>query len=286
MIQKILFWLKVSRPGLWFATLWLYFLPTSQVNEIWTSLPFWLGLFYVTFPLNFLVYGWNDMVDIETDAINPRKDSFWFGAKGTKTQLQKLWQPMIAVHLVYGSVLFYFVGWKMLLLLLVFVIINGAYNLPKHGLRGRPPLELLCQVGYVITAYFSVLLNDVENLPWETYLYLLLFAWQSHLIGEVMDIEPDRKSGRKTTATVLGMKNTKLLIIGIVTIEVLMLAYIFNDLIFAAMLGAGLIWLILDLFFIYKTKTYTIQQMKLFGAMSNVVAIASMVYVWYSGCLL
>jgi hypothetical protein len=52
------------------------------------------------------------------------------------------------------------------------------------------------------------------------------------------------------------------------------------------MLGAGLIWLILDLFFIYKTKTYTIQQMKLFGAMSNVVAIASMVYVWYSGCLL
>ena len=75
-IKKLFFWLKVSRPGLWFATIWLYLLPTSQMDGIWTSIPFWIGLVYVTFPLNFLVYGWNDMVDIETDALNPRKDSF------------------------------------------------------------------------------------------------------------------------------------------------------------------------------------------------------------------
>ncbi|MEM6965144.1 MAG: hypothetical protein AAF573_10275 [Bacteroidota bacterium] len=62
--------------------------------------------------------------------------------------------------------------------------------------------------------------------------------------------------------------------------------YIFQDVVFGGMLGIGLIWLILDLFFIYKTKTYTVGQMKLFGALSNVVALASMAYVWYSGCLL
>ena len=284
--STLLFWLKVSRPGLWFATLWLYLLPTSQMDNIWTSSSFWIGFVYVTFPLNFLVYGWNDMVDRETDLLNPRKDSFWFGARGTAAQLEKLWQPMLVIHALYGSFLLYLVGWKMLVLLLVFVVINGAYNLPKNGLRSRPPLELLCQVGYVLTALFSVYINETPNLPWQTYLYLLFFAWQSHLIGEVMDIEPDSQAGRRTTATILGVKGTKLLIIGIVLVEVLMLIFVFKDVVFGGMLAIGLIWLLLDLFFIYKAKTYSVNQMKLFGAMSNVVAIASMGYVWWSGCLL
>lgn len=285
-LPTLLFWLKVSRPGLWFATLWLYLLPTSQMEGIWTSIPFWIGFVYVTFPLNFLVYGWNDMVDRETDAINPRKDSFWFGAKGSPEQLAKLWQPMLVLHLLYGSLLFYVVGWKMLILLGAFVLINGAYNLPENGLRNRPPFELLCQVGYIMTATFSVLINETAPLPWQTYLYLLLFAWQSHLIGEVMDIEPDKKAGRRTTATILGMYLTKLLIIGIVLVEVGMLFFVFKDFIFGSMLSLGLIWLLLDLIFIYKTQTYSVPQMKLFGAMSNAVAIISMIYVWYSGCLI
>ena len=286
MLQQLLFWLKVSRPGLWFATVWLYMLPTGQMDEVWTSLPFWIGLFYVTFPLNFLVYGWNDMVDIETDKINPRKDSFWFGARGTEEQLVELWKPMLAVQLLIGPVLLYFVGWKMLWLLLTFVIINGLYNLPKHGLRSRPPLELLCQVGYVITALFSVYMNDAAHLPWQTYLYLLLFSVQSHLIGEVMDIEPDKKAGRKTTATILGMQKTKLLIISIVVVEVMLLFFVFKTYIFGGMLLCGLIWLLLDLFFIYKNKNYSLTQMKLFGMLSNVLGLVSMSYVWYSGCLL
>jgi hypothetical protein len=85
-----LFWLKVSRPGLWFQTLWLYTLPTARLPEILSSGTFWLGLIYVTFPLNFLVYGWNDIVDYENDRENPRKDSFLFGARGSREQLARL----------------------------------------------------------------------------------------------------------------------------------------------------------------------------------------------------
>ena len=286
MLQQVLFYLKVSRPGLWFATVWLYLLPTSQVDTIWTSIPFWIGLVYVTFPLNFMVYGWNDMVDIDTDQFNPRKDSFWFGAKGTPEQLQNLWRPILIVQILFVPILIYFAGWQFLGLITAFVIINGLYNLPQKGLRSRPPLELLCQVGYVMTATFSVFINQVSNLPYLTYFYLLLFAWQSHLIGEVMDIEPDRKANRRTTATLLGMKKTKLLIIGVVLIEVGLLLFVYKDFIFGGMLAIGLLWLVLDLFWIYKTKTYTVEQMRLFGLMSNVVALASMIYVWYSGCLL
>ena len=101
-----------------------------------------------------------------------------------------------------------------------------------------------------------------------------------------MDIEPDRQSGRTTTATILGMKKTKLLIIAIVAGEIILLLAIFKDYIFGGMLVLALIWLLLDLFVIYKTQTYTLAQMKLFGLLSNVVAIVSMAYVWYSACLL
>jgi len=285
-LNHLIFYLKVSRPGLWFATIWLYLLPTSQLTDIWSSIPFWLGFFFVCFPLNFLVYGWNDMVDREIDLVNPRKDSFLFGARGTEEQLDKLKWAIAGVHCICLPVFLYFTDWRMLMLYAGIIIINGLYNLPENGLRSRPPLELLCQIGYLLVAPFSILVNDLSALPWITYFYLLLFAWQSHLMGEVMDIIPDREAGRKTTATVLGIVKTKWLIISIVVVEVSLLFLVFKDFIFGGMLALGLIWLLLDLLFIYKNKRYTLFQMKLFGIMSNLVAVASMAYVWWSGCLL
>lgn len=284
LLKKLIFYLKVSRPGLWFATIWLYILPTSHL-DIWNSTPFWYGLFYICFPLNFLVYGWNDIVDQKTDALNPRKDTFWFGAKGTPKQLKKLWIPIFITQLVFYPYIVYIGGIKMLGLLLAFTIINGLYNLPKHGLRSHPPLELLCQIGYLLIVPLSIWINQTENIPWTTYFYLLLFAFQSHLIGEVMDIEPDRKAKRKTTATVIGMKKTKLLIILIVAAEVTLLFTVYQEYIFGSMLAIGLIWLLIDLFLVFKTNTYSLAQMKLFGLMSNILAVVSMAYVWYSGCL-
>jgi len=285
-IKQALFYLKVSRPGLWFATIWLYLLPTSQMSDIVYSLNFWVGLFYICFPLNFLVYGWNDIADYEIDKQNPRKDSFWFGARGSKTQLHHLWKPILISQLIFGPILIYFSGYWMALVLIASVLINWLYNLPKYGLRTHPPFELICQVGYLLVVPISVLINHTAMLPWQTYFYLLLFAIQSHLIGEVMDIEPDRKSGRKTTATVIGMFYTKLLIICIVSLEVGLLFGVFKDFFFGGILAFGLLWLLIDLFIIYKSQRYTLQQMKLFAAMSNLVAIVSMAYVWYSGCLL
>lgn len=285
-MNKFIFWFKTSRPGLWFATLWLYLLPTSQMNDIWSSVPFWIGIIYVCFPMNFLVYGWNDFVDVEADKNNPRKDSFMFGAKGIPSQVQTLPKAIFISQILTLPVLIYFCGPYFILIYLAFLLINGLYNLPSGGLRSKPPLELLCQIGYLLIVPVSIMLNDTAALSYWSYFYLLLFAWQSHLIGEVMDIVPDAEAGKTTTAVKIGMFKTKLIIIGIVALEVLLLLIIFKDIVFAAILGIGLVWLILDLFFIYKTKNYSLQEMKLFGYMSNLIAVISMGYVWWSGCLL
>lgn len=276
----------MSRPGLWFATIWLYLLPTAQLEAVWGSWTFWYGLWYVSFPLNFLIYGWNDIVDQPTDAVNPRKDSYWFGARGSKAQLQNLWKAVLITQLLFYPVLVWLEGFRMLLLLAAVVLINALYNLPKAGLRSRPPLELLCQIGYLLVVPLSIWLNDTSGLPWQTYVYLFLFAIQSHLMGEVMDIVPDRKAGRTTTATLIGTKKTKLLIILVVAAEVSLLYGVYQEFIFGSMLAVGLLWLIIDLSLIFKTKVYTLWQMKLFAFSSNLLALISMSYVWWSGCLL
>lgn len=256
------------------------------MDEVWQEPAFWLGLLYVTFPLNLMVYGWNDVVDYEADKENPRKDTYLFGAKGSKDQLDKLWKWIVLFQLLFTIPLCYYMGYYFLLLLLAFVIINGLYNFPGRGLRSMPPLELLCQIGYLIILLMSIALNQTEQLPWQAYVYLTLFAWQSHLIGEVMDIVPDRLVGKSTTATYLGIFKTKMLIICLISIEVAMLYFVFGDAFFAGLLALGLIWLLVDLFFVFGSKRYSLGQLKLFAYASNIMGLVSMSYVWYSGCLL
>jgi len=266
--------------------LWLYLLPTSGHPELLSTIPFWLGLFYVSFPLNFLVYSWNDSVDIETDALNPRKDSFWFGARGTKEQLAQIWKPNLLIQGILLPLLVYYAGFQVLLIMGIFFFINYIYNLPKNGLRSKPPFELICQVGYLLIVPLSISLNQLQPLSFFAYVYLFLFALQSHLMGEVMDIEPDKAAQRKTTATLLGVIKTKVLIISIVLLELTILYFYFNEYIFTAILACGLLWLLIDLLIIFKNKTYTLFQMRVFGFSSNVIALVSIIYVWQSGCLI
>ena len=97
----------------------------------------------------------------------------------------------------------------MFLLLLFMILINISYNFRPFRFKERPPFEIFIQVGYVFTAFFSIVLNDLEMLPWQTIVYLSLFAFQAHIAGEIMDIEPDLAAQKRTTATLIGRRKTK-----------------------------------------------------------------------------
>ena len=62
--RELRFAVQVSRPGLWLTAVWFYCLPAGQGDVLGTP-AFWLGLFYVTFPMGYFVYGWNDAVDYD-----------------------------------------------------------------------------------------------------------------------------------------------------------------------------------------------------------------------------
>ena len=278
--------LKISRPGLWFPTVWIYLVPFTLEDQFWEQIPFWIGFFFVTFPLNYLVYGLNDCNDISADKINDRKGNFLFGAKESKDYLDKVpWRIAIVTipFIIYFTML---AGWKMFVILLIMVFVNVIYNYPPFRIKERPPFEILIQVGYVGTVLFSILLNDLDMIPWQTFAYLSLFAFQAHIAGELMDIEPDIIAGKKTTATLIGRKNTKYLMIAFLAVETYILYFWFQDYILSGMLGVFAIWMVIDVFLVFKEKPYTLDQMKFFGFGMNASALATMIWVLYSGKLL
>jgi 4-hydroxybenzoate polyprenyltransferase len=281
--NRLLFLLKASRPGLWFQTIWLYVLPVAAMSHP-DPIRFWLGMIFVTFPLNLLVYGWNDLVDEETDRLNPRKDSYLFGARGSKVELAVLPRAIAWVNIPFIVGFTLFGGWRMGLVLIGIVVVTWIYNLPRRGLRGRPPFELLNQLGYLLLLPFSLLLNNAPALPWQSVVYLLLFCTHAHLMGEIMDVEPDRRSGRRTTATVLGVVPVKGIVLAMVLAEAFLIMTIFSDTVLGLFLLFGAAWLVFDIAF-FRARSYTHNQFLFFGAALNVAGFASMAWVWYSGTL-
>jgi len=53
----------------------------------------------------------------------------------------------------------------MLLLLLFMIAINIIYNFKPFRIKERPPFEIAIQIGYVFTAFFSIVLNNLHMLP-------------------------------------------------------------------------------------------------------------------------
>lgn len=262
-------------------------LPVEQVS-------FWLGLGFVTFPLNFVVYGWNDTMDAATDAINPRKDSYLFGARPTAEERSRL-PGLVAVVGGVSAVALVVASWhgggqvralSLLLVLAAIALVNWLYNNAEGGLKQRPPWELLAQAGYLLVVLVSCLLNDLPLPGLPVWAYLSMFAVQSHLIGEVMDVEPDRGAGRRTTATVLGVRQTKLLILALVLAELIVVSVWIDAVPLSLMLVAAALWLVFDSLWLFRGRqTYTLREMRIAGLGSNLLALLSAAYVWYSGCL-
>lgn len=285
MLRRWRLWLQISRPGLWFVTLWLYLLPVGGWPARVTP-AFLAGLAFVTFPLGLLVYGWNDRVDAGADRQNPRKGSWLFGAQADDGTLDHLPRVMALVTALGFAPLVLLDGPRQLLVLAGIVAVCALYNREPGGWRGRPPLELLCQIGYLLVVPLSAWLNDVPPPPLATWLYLWLFTLQAQLMGEVMDVTPDRAAGRRTTATTLGVRRTKLLVMALVAAEALLLALRFREPVFAGALGLFFVWLVLDRFVVFGGRDYTLTQLRVFGVGSNLMAVASMAWVGWTGCLL
>ncbi len=279
-----LFTIKVSRPGFWTTSIWFYLLPLGQ-RHVFGSWTFWLGLLYVTFPLGLFIYGWNDLVDAETDRLNPRKGTFLFGARPDDAQLAALPIRMACVQLPFACFFVWLEGPRAFVWLAALVVTTAAYNWPPPGLKGRPPFELLNQIGYLLVFVLSSWLNDAPQLPWQTFVFGALFAMHSHLFGQIMDVEPDRLSGRRTTATIIGAVPAKGLIAAFLFAEGVLVFAGFRDALIAGFLVLGAGWFLLDALVLWRARPYRPAEMRFFLLAWNAAAVGSMGWVWFTATL-
>ena len=210
--------IRVARPGFWATQIWFYMLPLGG-HDVLGHWPFWIGAFYVTFPLSLLLYGWNDVVDYETDQLNLRKGTYLFGARCSKEELKRIPLVIGLVQLPFIALFVWKIGIVFLFWVVAAVIVNAAYNVSLFALKSRPFFDLANQVGYLLVFVLSSWLNGVPQLPPGAFIFGGLFAMHSHLLGQLMDYDPDRKAGRRTTAVVIGVIPSKWLLAGILSAE-------------------------------------------------------------------
>ena len=253
--------------------------------HVFDSPAFWLGLLYVTFPLGLILYGWNDIADAGIDQFNPRKDTFLFGARGTHDQLGKLPMQIAIVQAVFVIAIWHWTGPKILLWFMALLCVTAIYNLPHFGAKSLPPFDVLNQAGYLLVFVLSSWLNHAPQLRWPAMSFGALFAMHSHVFGEVMDIAPDRISGRRTTATVLGAIPAKLLIAAMLCIESVLIYLQFHDLWISGALAFGALWFMLDALALWRNRPYSLREMRLFLFLWNAIALCSIPWVWTTASL-
>jgi 4-hydroxybenzoate polyprenyltransferase len=282
--SSLAFIIKASRPGLWLTAVWFYLLPLGQRN-VFHSVGFWLGLIYVTLPLGLIIYGWNDIADAEIDRFNPRKGTFLFGARGSDEQLRRLPMQIALVQAISAAIFLYLNGARILPWFAALIAFTGIYNLPCYGLKSHPPFDILNQAGYLLVFVLSSWLNHAPQLRWPAMLFGAMFAMHSHVFGEILDIEPDRASGRRTTATVIGAIPSKVLICGMLLAEAVLVWKYFGDLWTSGALLFGVLFFLADALVIWRGRPYNIGQMRLFMLGWNAIALASMPWVWRAASL-
>jgi 4-hydroxybenzoate polyprenyltransferase len=282
--SELVFLTQVARPGLWTTTALFYLMPLGH-RALASSWIFWLGLVYVLGPLGLVLYGVNDIVDAEADVYNPRKGTFLFGSLGRKEQLVALRWEIAVAQLPFLALFLSLIGPKILLWYATLAAAVALYNSHRVAWKGRPPFDVLIQASYLLVFVLSSWLNHVPQLPWPTFVFGALFAMHSHVFGEVMDIVPDRKSGRRTTATQIGAVRAKLLIAALLCVETGMVYWFFHDAIISGFLGAGVLWFVVDSSVLWKEGTYSPRQMRAFMWAWNGAAVLGMCWNWASASL-
>jgi len=199
--------LQTSRPAGWFIA-WGVLrvgMGYGHVVESWRSTALQVVM---TAPLCMWLFGWNDLADESSDAINPRKGSWLHGAR-----LREEWRPLLRrvvwVSLLFPVALIGFLPLDAAICLTLTFALAWAYSMPPLRLKEVPLADGFASAGLLFLVFSTgfCLGAPFGWLPYATYAFLPSIAGV-HLYAAVVDYDPDRKAGQRTTAVRLGERPT------------------------------------------------------------------------------
>lgn len=205
-----------SRPLSWVNTAYpfgaAYLMTTREVDARWI-----VGTLFFLIPYNLLMYGVNDVFDIDSDERNPRKGGVEGALLRRRSLRTVLWAslllpvPFVLWLLAHGSL-------AAAVVLAVSLAAVLAYSVPVLRFKERPFIDsLTSSTHFVSPAVYGVVLAD-RPVPGPVWVLLAaFFAWgcASHAFGAVQDVLPDRAAGIGSVATVLGARRVVQLSLGL-----------------------------------------------------------------------
>lgn len=199
---KKAFW--ISRPLFWVgpvaaykAGLWAAGMPMGLLE--------WAELLLLSLPVSFLIYGTNDIYDIESDSRNPRKKSWIWGERLTRDDVQWVKSWGMAVMAVCMLVALSTLNLPHIVFAAGCIAIAYFYSAPPVRLKERPVLDSLAAMGYGFGVFglAYTLGGSLDFIDWRLMLIFLTLSGV-HAITTVMDMGEDRKLGVRTFATEYG----------------------------------------------------------------------------------
>ncbi|MFA9504679.1 prenyltransferase [Natrinema sp. H-ect1] len=204
--EQLSYLLSLSRPRFWLYLAGPVVVGVAYAadapDELFT--PATVALFvYFLLPANVFLYGINDVYDREIDAANPKKED-----RETRYRGQGYVPAAVGLCAALAILLVPLVGAAAVPWLAAFLLLGAAYSAPPARLKTTPLLDSVSNGLYVtpgIAAYAAVAGTGPPLLAigggW-------LWAMGMHTFSAIPDIEPDRETGIRTTATVLGEART------------------------------------------------------------------------------
>jgi 4-hydroxybenzoate polyprenyltransferase len=198
--------IQVSRPIIWPVLPLVYLLGLHAASAELNSIAV-MQMMVLTFPMNLIGCGLNDIFDYESDRLSPRRRTVWGAVIGVD-QRPLVWRAclgMTPLVILAGAAAR---NWGNFTATVALVLMAWLYSVPPSRLKERPPLDSLANgLGYFLfplTMGYS-LGADPRSMPLRYYL-LALSVCGIHALATAADYEPDKAAGHRTLASVYGRR--------------------------------------------------------------------------------
>jgi 4-hydroxybenzoate polyprenyltransferase len=203
---RLAFLIQVSRPIVWPVLPLVYYLGLNAANARLSGAAI-LQMALLTFPMNLIGCGLNDIYDYESDRRSSRRRSIWGAVVGVDERPIVLRGVLMMMPLVILS------GcatqnWNNFVATVSLVLVAWLYSVPPARLKERPPLDSLANgLGYFLLPLMMgySLGADPRDMPLRYYL-LALSVCGVHALATAADYHADTAAGHRTLAVKYGRR--------------------------------------------------------------------------------
>jgi len=204
--NKLLFLIQVSRPIIWPILPLVYALGLNQ-SHVEVKAAAIVQMILLTFPMNLVGCGLNDIYDYESDRRSARRRAVWGAIVRQEDRPLVMGAALSMVPLiVLGACLTR--NWINIIATVLLIAVAWMYSAPPLRLKERPPLDSLSNgLGYFLLPFvmgFSLNASLRDMLP--RYYLLALCVCGIHAVATAADDEADRAAGHRTFAVAFGRR--------------------------------------------------------------------------------